>query len=170
MSKITYADKSDISTSAVPATNKVVANDMNEIKTVVNTNDTSLGDLSTLTTTDKTSLVNAINEIKSLLCYNIVTDGAEVKVGYKVDNKDVYAKRYTIPNLNANVDIPHGLTNFNFIKWEAATLYQGAWRQLNYGTTSLYYSINIYDTYINYNSSLTLAGGSGVITLYYTKN
>lgn len=62
ISQITYATKSDINTSSAPAANKVSASDLNEIKTVVNGNANLMGDLSNLTTTDTTSLVNAINE------------------------------------------------------------------------------------------------------------
>ena len=61
--QINYDTKSDINTTATPSQNKVSANDMNEIKSVVNTNATSMGDLANLNTTDKTSVVNAINEV-----------------------------------------------------------------------------------------------------------
>jgi hypothetical protein len=50
---------------------------MNEIKSVVNTNDTNVGDLTNLTTTDKTSVVSAINSINSkttpVVLYNDAT-------------------------------------------------------------------------------------------------
>ena len=61
--QINYDTKSNINTTATPSQNKVSANDMNEIKSVVNTNATSMGDLANLNTTDKTSVVNAINEV-----------------------------------------------------------------------------------------------------------
>lgn len=61
--QINYDTKSDINTTATPSQNKVSANDMNEIKSVVNTNATLMGDLANLHTTDKTSAVNAINEV-----------------------------------------------------------------------------------------------------------
>lgn len=44
--------------------NKVKAEDMNEIKSVVNGNYNEVGDITNLTTTDKTSVVSAINEVK----------------------------------------------------------------------------------------------------------
>lgn len=59
---ITYANKSDINTSSVPITNKITSSDINEVKTVVNDNATLMGDLTNLNTTDKSSLVSAINE------------------------------------------------------------------------------------------------------------
>lgn len=61
---INYSNKSDINTTATPATNKVVAADMNEIKTVVNTNANLQGDLSNLLIGDQSSIVNAINSLK----------------------------------------------------------------------------------------------------------
>ena len=64
MSKITYADKETLYTNNdIPANKKVQSSDMNEIKNIVNENDDKVGDLNDLNTTDKTSIVNAINEI-----------------------------------------------------------------------------------------------------------
>lgn len=45
MSKITYSTKSDINTTATPEVNKVTAANMNEIKSVVNSNGTDLSNL-----------------------------------------------------------------------------------------------------------------------------
>lgn len=62
--KITYEDKeSKLIDESVPNKNKVRAEDMNEIKNVVNGLDTSIGDISNLKTTDKNNLVEAINEV-----------------------------------------------------------------------------------------------------------
>lgn len=66
MSKITYDDKIDLHVdSSIANINKVSASDMNEIKTAVNDNADDIGDISTLTTTDKTSVVNAVNELET---------------------------------------------------------------------------------------------------------
>lgn len=62
---INWDNKSDINTTSTPAINKVAAADMNEIKSVVNTNANLQGDLANLNTTDKSSLVGAVNEVKS---------------------------------------------------------------------------------------------------------
>ena len=71
MAKITYEDKEFLNKNEDIADNrKVNDTDLNEIKEVVNGNDDNIGDLSDLNTTDKTSLVNAINEIKKT---NILT-------------------------------------------------------------------------------------------------
>lgn len=45
MSKITYSTKSDINTTTTPEVNKVTAANMNEIKSVVNSNETDLSNL-----------------------------------------------------------------------------------------------------------------------------
>lgn len=64
MGKITYEDKQNLNTNeSILDINKVTDNDMNEIKQVVNENDNKVGELNNLNTTDKTSIVNAINEI-----------------------------------------------------------------------------------------------------------
>ena len=64
MAKIQYQNKETLNEQpSVAAINKVTDDDMNEIKQVVNTNDDNVGDLSNLNTTDKTSVVNAINEL-----------------------------------------------------------------------------------------------------------
>lgn len=70
MAQITYQNKADINTSTTPVQNKVGADDMNEIKNVVNENDTNMGDLSDLETTDITSIVNAINSIPEIVVNN----------------------------------------------------------------------------------------------------
>lgn len=64
MSKINYNDKQFLYQNAdVPAENKVNDVDMNEIKQVVNENDNKVGELNNLNTTDKSNVINAINEI-----------------------------------------------------------------------------------------------------------
>lgn len=66
MGKISYTNKVALNENPeVADINKVKAADLNEIKTVVNANDDLRGDLSTLTTTSKTSVVSAINELNS---------------------------------------------------------------------------------------------------------
>lgn len=64
MSKITYTDKVALNINQdVADVNKCNATDLNEIKQVVNENDDNVGLLSNLNTTDKSSMVNAINEV-----------------------------------------------------------------------------------------------------------
>lgn len=64
MAKIQYENKEQLNVNeTIPAKNKCMANDMNEIKNVVNENDDLVGDLSTLETTEKSSVVGALNEL-----------------------------------------------------------------------------------------------------------
>lgn len=64
ISTITYTDKQQLNANgSVADINKVKATDMNEIKNVVNTNANLQGDLTSLNTTDKTSIVSALNEV-----------------------------------------------------------------------------------------------------------
>ena len=71
MSKITYTNKVDLyEDTSIADINKVKASDMNEIKTVVNNNDdttmantNAIGTLTDLSTTNKSSIVEAINEL-----------------------------------------------------------------------------------------------------------
>ena len=64
MAKITYEDKEFLNKNEnIADKNKVNDTDLNEIKEVVNGNDDNIGNLSDLNTSDKTSLVNAINEV-----------------------------------------------------------------------------------------------------------
>ena len=66
MSEITYDDKVDLQVATnIANINKVTASDMNEIKNVVNGNAEEVGDITSLTTTDKTSVVNAVNELNA---------------------------------------------------------------------------------------------------------
>ena len=73
MSKITYADKVALNENPnVADVNKVKANDLNEIKNVVNANDDNVGDLADLKTENASSIVNAINELISELGNNYI--------------------------------------------------------------------------------------------------
>lgn len=78
---ITYTDKQQLNANAsIPAINKCQAVDMNEIKSVVNTNANLVGDLTELNTTDKTSIVNAINEIKTPVVLYNNTSGSNAEI------------------------------------------------------------------------------------------
>ena len=74
ITKITYTDKQQLNANAsVNAVNKCQATDMNEIKTVVNTNADLQGDLASLDTTTKTDLVSAINEVNGKIKSTVIT-------------------------------------------------------------------------------------------------
>lgn len=121
--------------------------------------------------TSRNNAKNILNEIDGRVkSYNLVTDGSEVKVGYKVDGKDVYAKRYGFSSLTNGTQLAHGLSNFTLIDWDGMTLYQGTWRKLPYPLSNGYYVFNVDSTYISYYTSTSLIGMSGEITLYYIYN
>ena len=64
MGKINYEDKVFLNKlSDIDEVNKVTDDNMNEIKRVVNENDDNIGDLPSLNTTNKSSLVSAVNEV-----------------------------------------------------------------------------------------------------------
>ena len=111
MAQITYADKSTMNeNSSIPAINKCQASDMNEIKSVVNANYNEVGDLTTLTTTDKSSVVNAINEIYDDNYYKpgdtyVIRNYASAPGYITSSNK----------NLNFSLTLPKSLKNINTI-------------------------------------------------------
>ena len=93
MAQITYADKSTMNeNSSIPATNKCQASDMNEIKSVVNGNYNEVGNITNLTTTDKSSVVNAINEVNGLKGKIIWTNSNPTN--------NFTAQTITVPNLS----------------------------------------------------------------------
>lgn len=66
MAKITYEDKEFLNKNEnIADKNKVNDTDLNEIKNIINENDNNIGNLSDLNTTNKDSLVGAINEVNS---------------------------------------------------------------------------------------------------------
>ena len=61
---VTFEDKQNLSTNeSIARINKVTDDDINQLKDVANTNANNAGDMEQLNTTDKSSLVNAINEL-----------------------------------------------------------------------------------------------------------
>lgn len=106
---ITYSDKSDINTTATPAVNKVAASNLNEIKSVVNSNANLMGDLSLLNTTVKSSVVNALNELEDSDTWkllgsvtgntsiNLPASFKEILAIVKVDNNDNVVFSFVIP-------------------------------------------------------------------------
>lgn len=93
MAKITYANKATLNPQpSISVENKVTDADMNEIKTSVNTLYDNQGDLSSLATTNKTSIVNAINELKNAEVYS-TTETLTNKVW--IDGKPIYRKVIT---------------------------------------------------------------------------
>ena len=91
MALITYDNKAFLNeNSSVPDINKVKDTDMNEIKTVVNGNYNEVGNITGLNTTDKTSIVNAINELVEQNTYSTT----EIVVGTYF-GKPLYRKGFS---------------------------------------------------------------------------
>lgn len=66
MQTINYTNKTALNVnSSIADVNKCNAGDLNEIKSVVNANASECGNASSLNTTNKTSFVNAINEVNT---------------------------------------------------------------------------------------------------------
>ena len=100
MSKITYTDKVALNINQdVADVNKCNATDMNEIKQVVNENDDNVGDLTQLETTNKNSIVNAINEVNTNDIRKSTYSTSEQVVGKWLDNKPIYRK---VVNVNVS--------------------------------------------------------------------
>lgn len=131
MAKITYTDKVALNeNTAIQDINKVKAEDLNEIKTVVNTNDDettqntqkittieqNIGDLTSLNTTNKENLVDAINEVntnyKETELYNSDGVSSQVTLSDSVQNYKYIEIFFRGDNDNAfnsvKVYQPHG--------------------------------------------------------------
>lgn len=66
MQTINYTNKTALNVnSSIADVNKCNAGDLNEIKSVVNANASECGNASSLNTSNKTNLVNAINEVNT---------------------------------------------------------------------------------------------------------
>lgn len=94
MAQITYDTKVALnSNDGVADINKVNASDMNEIKSVVNGNDNNVGDISTLLTNNKASIVDAINNMVEGMSYS----SNEILTNETFDgDKKVYKKDFLL--------------------------------------------------------------------------
>ena len=93
MSKITYTNKVTLNENPnVADVNKVKADDLNEIKNVVNANDDNVGDLADLKTTDVSSVVNAVNEVFDYSHYTIEKKGDYIYKKYDNGFVEIYQK------------------------------------------------------------------------------
>lgn len=112
MAQITYTDKVALNVDpSVANINKVTDADMNEIKSVVNTNDTNVGDITTLTTSNKSSVVSATNEINAR--FNFST--TEQVIGTWTDGSTWYRKVVSLGNLpsSGSKSTSHGISNLD---------------------------------------------------------
>lgn len=114
ITEITYSDKSDINTTSTPEVNKITASNLNEIKSVVNTNANLMGNLSELETTDRSSIVNAINSTR----LQITTDGSAIETGRVIDGNEEYIKRISLlsfPGSNQEKSWATGINMTNIV-------------------------------------------------------
>jgi len=158
MSKITYDDKSDISTSSVPAANKIVAADMNEIKSVVNNNDDLIGDLTNLETTVKTNLVGAINNVvDSGTGYVKYCDGTmicyENKSGVKATTT-----YYNFNQITDNISFPQTFTSIPTVAISSSGYGFLSCQAYNISTTQFTFSELKLDTNTDYNVNYIAIG------------
>lgn len=121
---VQFQDKANINANPdLPEINKVIDSNMNELKDVANTNANNVGNLENLNTTDKSSLVNAINN----LAYNLVTNGPAIKTGRQVDGKYEYVKRYKINivagTINGNVALGFNLASVTVSEMKGYIVY-----------------------------------------------
>ena len=126
MAKITYENKEFLNKNeSIADKNKVNDTDLNEIKEVVNGNDDKIGDLSDLNTTNKDSLVSAINELLPVVLYeNEVGTSDNFTLSDSVANYkyiEVYVKQesYTGGYKHEKLEEPNGKkVMFNYERYE----------------------------------------------------
>ena len=166
MSKITYADKVTLNENPnVADVNKVKASDLNEIKNVVNANYDDVGDVADLNTQDKSSTVNAINEINDKFNYST----EEQIIGTWINGKPIYRKTFVV-SITGHFIIVGNIPNLDIITSCNSYLHRDGseyhninnWGQndQDFGTTYRY------GNNIEFNSSYK---GTLYITLEYTK-
>lgn len=174
MAQITYTNKETLNSQpSIADKNKVKAEDMNEIKSVVNTNYGEVGDITTLTTTNKSSVVSAVNELKSGEIYST----AEVKTNKVwIDGKPIYRRIYQKTSTAATENIDIDDWNVDFVCLFVPLLYDSTNRQFD---TNYYVNSNDYLRALTrlYNSKFTITvqrgnANSKVLTIImeYTKS
>ena len=172
MAKITYKNKQTLNANpSIQSVNKVESNDMNEIKRVVNENDTNVGDLSNLNTTDKTSVINAINEVNTNQINSSTYSINEIVIGTYL-GKPLYRKVINTGTLNLSTSellLDTGITNVDKVRTIEIMMY--------YTSGSIWYkNWNIKElAYKKQNNKISLVGSKSVtfsdsyITIEYTK-
>lgn len=172
ITEITYSDKSDINTTSTPEVNKITASNLNEIKSVVNTNANLMGNLSELETTDRSSIVNAINSTR----LQITTDGSAIETGRVIDGNEEYIKRISLlsfPGINQEKTWATGITMTNIVitginivvKTGTSNWFQLPNNDTAYTRTSLNNDGAIH--VMSFTANLTGQNGYAEITFYY---
>ena len=173
MSKITYENKVALNVNSdIADINKCNASDLNEIKNVVNTNDDdfntlniNVGNITQLNTTNKSSMVNAINEVNNKFNYST----EEQVIGKWTNGKPLYRKIVSgnVPQSDQYPTVATGITNLDEVVSISLLL--------AYGDNRQYFSSTRYTYYLgkeNGNQITIVApdvGGDATFTIYYTK-
>lgn len=176
MTKITYESKVALNVNPdIADVNKCNATDLNEIKEVVNTNDDNMGLLSNLNTTDKSSMVNAINEVNNKFNYSTT----EQVIGKWIDGKPLYRKTITFrTTISVSFTIPHEIANVDEIHIDYGNSFFVETTGTTYSLPTIGYAGNFTENcyaYVNKeNIYISATGGWNTswikyITLLYTK-
>lgn len=186
MAKITYANKVALNVNSdIADVNKCNATDLNEIKNVVNNNDddfntlnTNVGDLTQLQTTNKNSIVNAINEVNQNDINKSTYSTTEQVVGKWINGKPIYRKvvnatkisgsTLLIPIKELNIDTIFFDRTHSYIVTTSAIVYPFPY---NYANTSDTYTACERDgNNIKINSSEgAYSNGQIILVIEYTK-
>ena len=90
---VTFDDKKNLNNNPeIARINKVIDDDMNQLKDIANTNANNVGDLADLKTTDVSSVVNAINEVFDISHYIIEKKGDYIYKKYDNGLVEIYQK------------------------------------------------------------------------------
>ena len=131
---VTFEDKKNLNTNPeIAKINKVTDEDINELKDVGNTNANNVGDLEQLQTTDKTSLVNAINDVNNSV--PVITTTSATTGVLSSSNKSA----------NLKVPVPVGKTSADIIGMQIKALSS---RDANWFVCNLADNVNTNDNTI----------------------
>lgn len=166
-SKINYSDKVSLTTSPLPRANKCTAEDLNEIKQVINDN----ADI-------QDTLSDDLNNMEQNFNNNNTFSTTEKEIGTWIDGKKIYRKSYT----GSVVDASSNAVNLFNIDVD----YDNIWIDESHSyltnnneslTLNFYYTTGDYarswirksDSVLRFKSGMNLSGRTFVITLLYTK-
>lgn len=143
-SQITYDDKVSLQTSPLPNANKCTADDLNEIKTVVNENATELDAVNTV-------LSNIIGEVQ----YPTYTNGSDISSDDKTYYQKIGNRVFVNLNVKASINNQQYLTIFTLPQGyrPAYTVYVPCLRR-GYDT--------LFNLYVNSNGNVAMFSNTSV--------
>lgn len=152
-----------------------ISGDITQIDSVITRLSNNVGDLSQLDTTDKSSLVGAVNEVAgSGGGFTIPFSGTKTEVGTYIDGKKVYIQTFTVNNATASntlltdTNITKVLTGFGSL---ADPFSSNTHTIGQYGGTSIWsyvYLDNSHNIKLDLGSNLT--GHHATVTVIYVSN